>query len=149
MPHARFVAFHPVPEHSPGPGHAPEFAVVLAHGPAGVVLVFNRYRQVWELPGGIVDPGESARDGARRELAEEAGCTAGALEWLGVVEVDDGRQRFGAVFGCTVADVPAQIRNAEIDGIAAWTPGSAPQPLGVSDRALLERLARGGPPEPA
>ena len=146
MPHARFLAFHAVPE----PGDpAPVFAIVLAHGPDGVVLVFNRYRKVWELPGGIIDPGESARDGARRELAEEAGCTATALEWLGVVDVDDGRPRRGAVFACAVTDVPAQMRNEEIDGIAAWTPHSAPQPLGASDRALLERLARAGPPKPA
>jgi 8-oxo-dGTP diphosphatase len=146
MPHARFLAFHAVPEPC---DPAPEFAVVLAHAPDGVVLVFNRYRKVWELPGGIIDPGESARDGARRELAEEAGCTATALEWLGVVDVDDGRPRRGAVFACTVTDVPAQMRNEEIDGIAAWTPDSAPQPLGASDRALLERLARTGPPKPA
>jgi hypothetical protein len=29
--------------------------VVLARSPTGVVLVFNRYRKVWELPGGLVD----------------------------------------------------------------------------------------------
>jgi 8-oxo-dGTP diphosphatase len=147
MPHARFIAFHAVPESPLARDLAPEFAVVLAHGPAGVVLVFNRYRQVWELPGGIIDAGESARDGARRELAEEAGCAAEVLEWLGVVEVHDGRRRCGAVFGCTVAVVPARACNDEIDGIWSWSPVSAPQPLGESDRALLERLARTGPPE--
>jgi ADP-ribose pyrophosphatase YjhB (NUDIX family) len=147
MPHARFIAFHAIPETPPAGDLAPEFAVVLAHGPAGVVLVFNRHRQVWELPGGFIDPGETAREGARRELAEEAGCATGALEWLGVVEVDDGRRRRGAVFACRVADVPAQIRNDEMDGIAAWTPHATPQPLGASDRALLERLAHAGPPK--
>jgi 8-oxo-dGTP diphosphatase len=145
MPHARFIAFHPVPESPVAPALEPRFAVVLARGPAGVVLVFNRFRRVWELPGGMIDPGESARDSARRELAEEAGCAADVLDWLGIVEVDDGRRHCGAVYACTVGSVPAQIRNEEIDGIAAWTPDSAPQPLGASDRALLERLARSGP----
>ena len=152
MPLARFVAFHAVPETDPPSALVPAFAVVLARGPAGVVLVFNRYRKVWELPGGVIDPGESARDCARRELAEEAECTAGPLDWLGVVEVDDGRRHCGAVFACEVRDVPETVSNAEMDGIAAWTPGAAPQPLGATDRALLERLFEGfgrtGPSQP-
>jgi 8-oxo-dGTP diphosphatase len=141
MPLARFIAFHDFPESDPPRSLAPRFAVVMAHGPAGVVLVFNRYRKVWELPGGMIDPGESARDCARRELAEEAECAAGALDWLGIVEVDDGRRHCGAVFAGRVATVPARVSNAEIDGIAVWTPRSAPQPLGHADRALLERLS--------
>jgi len=68
------------------------------------------------------------------------------LTWRGIVEVDDGRRRrCGAVFTGTVAVVPANLRNDEVDGIAAWTPESAPEPLGPCDRALLERLARTGP----
>lgn len=148
MPQARFIDFHDLPEEASPGTPAPTFAVVLAHGPAGVVLVFNRYRHVWELPGGLIDPGETARASACRELAEEAGCSAASLEWLGIVEVDDGRRRRGAVFRCTVAIVPAHVSNDEIDGIAAWTPDSAPAPLGAGDRALLERLARTGPPQP-
>ena len=37
----------------------PTFAVVIARSADGVVLVFNRYRKVWELPGGLIDAGES------------------------------------------------------------------------------------------
>jgi 8-oxo-dGTP diphosphatase len=144
---ARFIEFHRLPERELPAALAPVFAVTLARGPAGVVLVFNRYRKVWELPGGFIDAGESAHDAARRELAEEAECPAGPLEWLGVVEVEDDGRRCGAVFGCDVPTVPAHVRNAEVDGIAAWTPAAAPQPMSPSDRALLDRLARTGPPE--
>jgi 8-oxo-dGTP diphosphatase len=148
MTHSRFIALHALAETDAHGALTPTFAVVIAHGPAGVVLVFNRHRCVWELPGGFIDPGESARDAARRELAEEAECAAGPLTWHGIVEVDDGRRRrCGAVYAGTVAAVPANLRNDEVDGIAAWTPESAPQPLGACDRALLERLARAGPPK--
>lgn len=34
-------------------------------------------RVVAELPAGVVDPGESPLEAARRELSEEAGCTGG------------------------------------------------------------------------
>jgi 8-oxo-dGTP diphosphatase len=144
MPLARFVAIHAAPEADAARQWTPSFAVSLVCGPRGVVLVYNRYRQVWELPGGLIDPGETWRDAARRELLEEAGCAAEALEWLGIVEVDDGRRHFGAAFAGVVACVPDHVSNEEIGGIAAWSLDAAPQPLGATDRALLERFARTG-----
>ena len=38
-----------------------------------VLLVKNKYRKMWTIPGGWVDPGESFVDAARREVAEETG----------------------------------------------------------------------------
>jgi 8-oxo-dGTP diphosphatase len=143
MPLARFVAFHEVAENERAPVDRLEFAVVIAHTRDGEVLVYNRYRHVWELPGGLIDTDETARETALRELAEEAGCASGELDWLGVVEVDDGRRHLGAVFGCDVTDVPETMNTEEIGGIAFWRRGDHPQPLGDSDNALLERL--GGP----
>jgi ADP-ribose pyrophosphatase len=39
-----------------------------------------------EIPGGMVDPGESPETAARRELAEETGCSGGRWSYLGAVE---------------------------------------------------------------
>ena len=36
---------------------------------------YDRGESCWELPGGAVDPGETPTAAARRELAEETGCT--------------------------------------------------------------------------
>ena len=144
---ARFTAFHEIPEAEHARLGPLKFAVVIAHSRDGEVLVYNRYRHVWELPGGLVDADESPRDTARRELAEEAGCAAGEFDWLGVVEVDDGRRHLGAVFGCEVTDVPDVMDTEEIGGIAFWRRGDHPHPLGHSDTALLERF--GGVPRPA
>lgn len=51
----------------------------------GRVVLVRQYRYavdafVWELPAGRRDPGETPEAGARRELEEEVGLRAGALE---------------------------------------------------------------------
>ena len=53
----------------------------------GRVVLVRQYRYavdafVWELPAGRRDPGETPEEGARRELEEEVGLRAGALEPL-------------------------------------------------------------------
>ncbi|MDN5725449.1 MAG: NUDIX hydrolase [Propionibacteriales bacterium] len=38
-----------------------------------IVLCRTTFKPDWELPGGIVEPGETPRDGALREVSEELG----------------------------------------------------------------------------
>ena len=137
---ASFVTVHDVQESEHASIAAPTFAVVLARSSDGVVLVFNRHRKLWELPGGFIDAGESPRDAAARELTEEAGCSARSLSWLGLVEVDDGSPHFGAVFACEVDDVPPAFQSDEIGSLGRWRRNQRPRPLGESDAALLNRF---------
>lgn len=134
------VALHEVPEAEAAGIAAPVFAVVIARSARGAVLVFNRYRKVWELPGGFIDPGESPREAARRELLEEAECRGRGFHWLALAEVSDGATHFGAVFRCEVTEVPAAVQNEEIGGLAYWQRGASPQPLGATDAAILDRF---------
>ena len=46
---------------------------VVRDGEGRVLLVEPRYKPHWDLPGGVVEAGESPLDGCRRELAEELG----------------------------------------------------------------------------
>jgi 8-oxo-dGTP pyrophosphatase MutT (NUDIX family) len=140
MPLAKFVAFHDAPEVGAKGLPALRFAVMIARARDGVVLVLSCHRKVWELPGGLIDPGETPRQAAERELVEEAGCQARGTAWLGVVEVNDGAAHFGAVYQCEVADVPVQFENAETAGLARWRRDHAPQPMGHTDAGLLERF---------
>jgi 8-oxo-dGTP pyrophosphatase MutT (NUDIX family) len=106
-----------------------------------VVLVLNRVRQVWELPGGFIDPGETPRQAAIRELAEEAGCVARDARWLGMVEVNDGQTRFGALLYCEATEVPAQFSSSETVAIDFWRYDHGPAPVGGTDAWLLRKFA--------
>ncbi|MBB4935347.1 8-oxo-dGTP diphosphatase [Lipingzhangella halophila] len=67
-------------------------AVAIIPGPYEWTLTFvlqNRgvFAGHWLLPGGEINPGESAEHAARREAAEEAGVRAGALAPTGIYDV--------------------------------------------------------------
>jgi len=141
MPLAKFVTIHDVPEPLTSDTGRCRFAVVLARTAGGVVLVSSRHRKVWELPGGMIDAGETAREAAAREFSEETGGRAGPLEWLGLVEVNDGSTHFGGVFRCTAQFLPELFENEETVALGIWAPDSPLQPLGNADAALLNRFA--------
>jgi ADP-ribose pyrophosphatase len=74
----------------------PDYASVVALTEEGRVVIVRQYRAAvdrytLELPSGIVDPGESPLESARRELLEETGYQARELEILGSMEPDTGR----------------------------------------------------------
>jgi ADP-ribose pyrophosphatase len=74
----------------------PDYAAVVAITEDQRVLAVRQYRpaverHTIELPSGLVDPGESPGEAARRELLEETGYQAAGMEVLGAMEPDTGR----------------------------------------------------------
>lgn len=67
-----------------------DWVVVVAEDDRGNLVLVHQHRHgvdavTLECPGGVVDPGESPETAARRELREETGYDADALESLGVL----------------------------------------------------------------
>lgn len=74
----------------------PDYAALVAITADQRVLAVRQYRPAVErytieLPSGLVDPGESPAEAARRELLEETGYEAAAVEVLGPMDPDTGR----------------------------------------------------------
>lgn len=72
---------------------APDWVNVVAITPGGRLLVVCQYRfgvshPTVEIPAGLVEPGETPEQAARRELQEETGCTSSRWEPLGWVEAN-------------------------------------------------------------
>jgi ADP-ribose pyrophosphatase len=74
----------------------PDYVSVVAFTEDGRTVIVRQYRpavehHTLELPSGLVDPGETPEETARRELLEETGYEAGEVELLGGMETDVGR----------------------------------------------------------
>ena len=67
--------------------HGPDWAAVLCLTPDRELVLVRQYRHGFggsslELPAGVLEPGETPLDGARRELREESGFDAETIEPL-------------------------------------------------------------------
>lgn len=115
-----------------------DYVTVVARTPSGRIPIVSQFRPAtggptWELPSGLLDPGEEVAACCRRELREEAGVDATHVRLLGSFFADTGRLEnrmhvfaveasepgpaFAPEPGLTVAFVtPADLRAFILDG---------------------------------
>jgi ADP-ribose pyrophosphatase YjhB (NUDIX family) len=130
---------------------APSFTVgamcFIERSDGAVLLVRQAYRKRWGVPGGLLQRGEDAGDGARREVFEEVGL---AIDLVGEprVVVDAEPQRVDIVYRATVADgvdpATAAPQSPEILE-ARWFPRESLPELQHETVTALLALARPGP----
>ncbi|WP_229869275.1 NUDIX domain-containing protein [Streptomyces inusitatus] len=123
-------------------------ADVVAVTPDGRVLLIERahepYRGSWALPGGHVDPGETAVEAAARELAEETRVRVGPedLRQIGVWDRPgrDPRGRYVTVAYLAVVPAGTTVLAGDDARAARWWPLEA-LPLLAFDHADILRSA--------
>lgn len=127
---------------------APSFTVgamaFVERSDGAILLVRLAYRKRWGVPGGLLERGEEADVGARREVVEETGLV---IDLLGepTVVVDPEPQRVDIVFRARVADgidpASAAPHSPEIVEVR-WFQRDALPELHPEAATALVRLAR-------
>ena len=93
-----------------------------------VLMVLNGQRGQWELPGGMRERGETTRQAAARELADETGVWTTDLDFAAVVEFDlrqPTRREYAAVYRAELHLGPRLVVNEEVSGFRWWDPHSS------------------------
>lgn len=109
-----------------------------------VLLVRQSYRRGWGAPGGLLERGEDALDGARREVLEETGLE---IEFLGepTVVVDPEPRRVDIVYRARPAagvDPDSAVPSSPEITEVGWFPPSELPKLQVEATEAFIRLAR-------
>jgi 8-oxo-dGTP pyrophosphatase MutT (NUDIX family) len=120
---------------------APDAAGVVVHDPDRGVLLLWRHRFLgdewaWEVPGGMIEDGESPEEAARRECLEESGWTPGPLRLLHRFRPVAGMstQEFW-VFGADRASPAASAPSDEAERVE-WVPLDRVERIVAENRVL-------------
>lgn len=137
----RLVAIHAIDERATTVRLS--FALVVARLGTQVLLVHNRVKGVWELPGGWIGAGESAAECAVRELWEESGQVAVDLCWCARLDLvpasgtHEPGMFHGALYCADLMRATTFTPSDEIDVIGFWTAATLPANVSAIDAALL------------
>lgn len=98
-------------------------ALIVAKYAGKVVFVFNTWRKVWELPGGMIDEGESPHETAIRELAEETGQHTSQVDYVGWMKLQlkpDDRLELAVLYHCELETLQPFQANNEASQMILW-----------------------------
>ncbi len=130
------------------PYHDPEipltYSVITARHRGQWIMVRHHKRTTWEIPGGHIEPGETADEAASRELMEETGAIDFEIECIATYSVrKNGETGYGRLYFAEVTSIGPVPDTSEIAEIMLMD--SLPENLTHPDiqpllfRRILER----------
>lgn len=144
----RLLAFERLPEHTRFNDTPVGYALTaLWHGER-LLLVRVRGRDCWELPGGRIEPGETRRQAAARELREESGqvIAEDMLRFAGFARTALPSRSVlrGALFHASAEETRGHVPTEEISAIHWWELDNPPPGDGMLQTVdtYLARLTR-------
>ncbi|MGW8381067.1 NUDIX hydrolase [Streptomyces sp. ODS28] len=122
------------------------YALVILRHEGRCLMAYQRQRGLWELPGGGIDPGETPREAAVRELWEETGqrVAPDSLHFACYTRTALGVEQnvlYGAVFTAEAEGPLPFVPNEEVSALH-WRQGEEPMPGGGAVQTVDEYLVR-------
>jgi 8-oxo-dGTP diphosphatase len=105
------------------PGLPMVFACVVAQHRGETLFVHNAWRDLWELPAGLIESEETPIAAGIRELEEESGQIVESLTYAGLALVRSGRSgqlELGTMFTCELETLQPFHINEEINQTMLW-----------------------------
>ena len=100
-----------------------KYAVICASYKGKWIFCRHKFGETWELPGGHIEPGETALEAARRELYEETGAVEADITPVGIYKLYD----YGLLCYAEVKNLSFLPENSEMEQIRLFR--SIPYPL--------------------
>lgn len=126
-------------------------AAVIIRDRAGAILLQRRTdNNLWSLPGGALESGETLAEAARREVLEETGLSVGTLRLVDVFsgpdlfyELPNGDQvhNVNVIFEASEVEGDLHPNPAEVQELRFFDPTSLPEKISPPDRPVLRRYA--------
>lgn len=98
-------------------------SLIVAKYQGNFLLMFDKWKQHWELPGGVIEKGETPRECAVRELYEETNQKIECLSFKGLMKFQlkpDDRIEYGALFSGEIKEPSRFEENNEAEKIEYW-----------------------------
>jgi|SRR5690625_3815154 len=109
------------------------------------LFILNKWNHIWELPGGVIEAGESARTCVTRELFEETNQSAQNIIFKGLMKFDlqpgfhgPKRIEYGALFAGQLDSLNEFEENDESEKIILWDGLSDIGHIQEIDKKLIE-----------
>ncbi|MBD7969207.1 NUDIX domain-containing protein [Paenibacillus gallinarum] len=102
--------------------HPITHALVVARNRDGFLLLFNHWKQNWELPGGVREAGESLRACALREMLEETNQIPRRIDFRGLMKfkLKNGKTEYGGLFSADIDNERPFLDNEEAEKMIYW-----------------------------
>lgn len=102
-----------------------------------VLLCHRRDLDLWNMPGGALEPGEAPWDGAAREVEEEVGLNVEITRLVGVYWKEKAKEVVFQFEGAVVSGQPST--SEEADEIRYFSLNELPHNLSPSQRERIEQ----------
>jgi 8-oxo-dGTP diphosphatase len=115
-------------------------SLVVAKSKDGYLLIFNSWKNHWELTGGIIENGETMRECVIREMLEETNQIANKIEFKGLMKFNlkNGKTEYGGLYSAYIEIERPFVENDEAKKIIFWDSIKDIGYIDEIDKKLLE-----------